>query len=294
MTVQWVLVDTEEKLKSSMEDAGHSPLIGLDTEYDSFRYFREKLCLIQISTRETIYLYDPLGPLDFSCLGDIFTNQAITKIIHAAGNDIRFLKRDYGFEFHTIFDTHKAASLLGTVSLSLPSVIGEYLNIEITKAKKLQRSRWDIRPLSEEQLDYAARDTHYLIALYHAIEERLAQEGLTDTARQAFAGIAASRWTEKAFDPEGYLKIKGCEDLTDIQKGRLRALHRWRFEKARAINRARFMILSNQQMLALSQEEDLSLESLNESDILARRPLNEWGREIVTMVTQPSHEVSEE
>lgn len=290
MNTHWIFVDTDEKLKSSMEDAGHSPLIGLDTEYDSFRYFREKLCLIQIGTQRKTYLYDPLGPLDFSCLGDILKDPSITKIIHAAGNDIRFLKRDYGFEFHNVFDTHKAASLLGTASLSLPSVIGEYLDIEVTKTKKLQRSRWDIRPLSEEQLDYAARDTQYLMDLYHELKERLEKEGLADTARQAFSRIAASRWTEKTFDPEGYLKIRGCEDLSDTQKERLKILHRWQFEKASEINRARFMILSNQQMVALSREEDLSLDSLSKAGILARRPLSEWGKEIVTILKEPSRE----
>ncbi len=286
MKKDWIFVNTDEKLKSSMKDAGASPLIGLDTEYDSFRYFREKLCLIQIDTQARTYIYDPLGDIDFSCLGDILKDPTITKIIHASGNDIRFLNRDYGYQFHNIFDTHKAASLLGTQSLSLPSVIQEYLGIAITKTKKLQRSRWDIRPLSEEQLHYAARDTQYLMDLYRALKEKLEAANLVADAETAFSQIAASRWNEKTFHPKAYLKIEGCEDLEDHQQERLKNLYLWRFEKAKETNRARFMILANHQMVALSKEKAFSIDSLKETGIIAARPLNEWGEEIIEILNR--------
>ena len=286
MKDNWTSIDSVKKLKSAIEDIRSSPLIGLDTEYDSFRYFREILCLIQISTKSRTYIYDPLGDLEFSFLGDILSDTATTKIMHACGNDIRFLKRDYGFEFHNIFDTHKAASLLGSTYLSLPSVIQEYLGVEVKKTKRLQRSRWDIRPLSEEQLDYAAQDTGCLINLYRVMKKRLAKEGLTENAETAFSRLASSLWIEKTFDPEGYLNIEGCEVLNESQVKRLKALYLWRFEKARETNKARFMILSDRNMIDLSKGNALSTGALKETGILPPRLMRAFGAEIIGVLNK--------
>lgn len=284
MKENWTFIDSAKKLDSAIEDIRSSPLIGLDTEYDSFRYFREKLCLIQISTMSRTYIYDPLGDLEFSFLGDILRDPATIKIMHACGNDVRFIKRDYGFEFHNIFDTHKAASLLGSSSLSLPSVIQEYLGVKVEKTKKLQRSRWDIRPLSEEQLVYAAQDTSCLINLYRIMKKRLEKEGLTENAKKAFSKLASSLWIEKTFDPEGYLKIKGCEVLNESQFKRLKTLYFWRFEKARATNRSRFMILSHRNMIDLSKENVIAINVMKETGILPQRSIKEFGPEIVDVL----------
>jgi ribonuclease D len=204
--------------------------------------------------------------------------------MHACGNDVRFLKRDYGFEFNNIFDTHKAASLLGSPSLSLPSVIQEYLGIEVKKTKKIQRSRWDIRPLSREQLVYAVQDTSCLIDLYGVMAKRLEEEGLTARAGKAFSKLASSLWTEKTFDPEGYLNIKGCETLNPLEMKRLKALHLWRFEKAKEMNMARFMILSHRNMIDLSKENVSSIDALKEIDTIPYRSIREFGAEIITML----------
>ena len=126
----WYVVDTQSKAEEAAEDIASSQVIGIDTEYDSLRYFREKLCLIQIRADHRTYLFDPLDGLDISFLGEYFSSPSICKVMHAGDNDIRILKRDYDFVFNNIFDTHRAASLLGTVRLSLANVVGEYLGIE--------------------------------------------------------------------------------------------------------------------------------------------------------------------
>ena len=110
----WLIVDTPAKAAAAAEDLGNSPVIGMDTEYDSLRYFREKLCLIQLKAAKKTYLFDPLGELDISFLGEYFASPALCKVMHAGDNDIRILKRDYNFEFRNIFDTYRAAALLGS------------------------------------------------------------------------------------------------------------------------------------------------------------------------------------
>ncbi len=148
------------------EHLRQASILGIDTEYDSFRYFREKLCLIQIYAPKTTYVIDATADLDLSFLARPFKSKSVVKILHAADNDIRLLKRDYGFEFQNIFDTHRAAMLLGFRQLSLDKMIKEFLDVDLKKSKKMQRSRWDHRPLTDEQLEYAVQDVTLLPALY--------------------------------------------------------------------------------------------------------------------------------
>jgi len=285
MNNQWVWIDTYAKMDEAKEDIGSSSIICVDTEYDSFRYFREVLCLVQIAADKKTYLLDPLNGLDFSFLGKIFADSAILKIMHAGDNDIRILKRDYGFEFKNIFDTHLAAAILGCHFLSLSALIGQYLGIELKKDKKMQRSKWETRPLTEEQIHYAVQDTAYLKALYNRLDHEIQRRGFKRKAVKAFDTIAAVTWNEKLLNPHGYKNIKGYHSLTEHQKHYLMNLHCWRFQKAKETNRARFRILSDQTLVDLAKTEASSIEMLKETGILSPEKISLYGPEIIETVS---------
>ncbi|MBN2254192.1 MAG: ribonuclease D [Deltaproteobacteria bacterium] len=280
MAGDWLWIDDQRKMESARRAICSSTAIAVDTEYDSFRYFREKLCLVQIMSGKRAYLFDPLLGLDFSFLGDVFADVRVTKIMHAGDNDVRILSRDYGFFFRNIFDTYRAASLLGCQQLSLSKVVHRYLGIELEKSKKMQRSQWETRPLSEEQLLYAVMDTKHLGALYQVLDDVLSSQNLKEKAYESFAGVEKTRWTEKTLDHGGFMKIRGAEELNDSQLRRLEALYLWRFDTARRINRARFMILSDAALLDLSREVFDTLSLLSESGILSPQKIKEFGKEI--------------
>ncbi len=284
MTADWVWIDDRQKMEYARRNICSSYIIAVDTEYDSFRYFREKLCLIQIMSGHQTYLFDPLETLDLSFLGDVFADERITKILHAGDNDVRILKRDYGFSFKNIFDTYRAASLLGCQYLSLSNVVYHYLGIPLEKSKKMQRSQWETRPLSEEQLRYAVMDTKHLVELYNVLDNALRQHGLKEKACQSFIGVETTRWTEKTLDQHGFLKIHGAEELNDDQLQRLEALFLWRFEKARQTNRARFMILSDTALIDLSLKTFNTLSSLDASGILSPQKIRDFGKEILEIL----------
>jgi len=281
MTNQWVWIDTQSKMDEAKEDIGSSSIICVDTEYDSFRYFREVLCLIQIEAEMRTYLFDPLGNLDFSFLGEIFSNPAILKVMHAGDNDIRILKRDYDFEFRNVFDTHRAASILGCHYLSLSALIGVYLGIDLKKDKKMQRSKWETRPLTEEQLHYAVEDTAYLKDLYRKLEYEVAREGLKKKAAKAFENVASVTWNEKSFNYRGYKNIKGYHLLTEQQKIYLKNIYHWRFQKAKETNTARFRIMTDQVLVELAKAEASSLEMLKKAGVLSPEKISLYGREII-------------
>jgi len=281
MDHDWVWVDNEQQLERARDEIQNSSLLGVDTEYDSFRYFREKLCLLQLVSGSKTYVVDPLEDLDISFLADLFSDSGVIKILHAGDNDMRILNRDYGFVFKNIFDTSRAASILGCNYLSLAHVVNHYLGVTLDKSKKIQRSKWEQRPLTEEQLHYAVKDTKYLFKLYRILNDKLQKEDLDQRAGEAFRAMENIRWREKRLDPSGYLKITGCEELNVQQQERLKSLYYWRFEKARETNKARFMILSDQNLFDLSKEEIDTIESLAEQGKLSPRKIRYFGSEII-------------
>lgn len=280
----WTLIEKPSQLAEAEKAIRAAGMIALDTEYDSFRYFRDKLCLLQVQTDERTWLIDPLAGLDLSFLGDVLIDEAVLKILHAGDNDIRILKRDYAFAFRNIFDTHRAASLLGTRELALCKLLETYLGVSLEK--KMQRSRWDLRPLSEEQLDYAALDTAHLPALYRRLREELREKGLEEQAGQVFAGMTAVVWQLKVLDRLAHRRLPGYGALTAAQKERVRGLFRWRFEKAQEIDRAPFMILPDQLLVGLSRLESPSLEAMSGTGRLPQEKVHRFGPEILKILRE--------
>jgi ribonuclease D len=280
MDTKWLLVDTPKILQRAVDDFKRAKILSIDTEYDSFRYFKEKLCLIQIHANNMTYVFDPLNDLDFSFLGKYFANQHIVKILHAADNDIRLLKRDYKFDFKNIFDTHRAALLLGFKQLSLEKMITQFVGVELNKSKKIQRSRWDNRPLTEEQLEYAAQDVIYLPSLYEKQAAELDIKDLKDAACKDFAKIAAANWQEKRINRYGHTKITGYYCLNDEQRELFKKLYAWRFHRAKEENRAIFMFFPDKNLLELAQDSE------HPEKYLSQRKLKVYGAEIEQIIKE--------
>ncbi|MHB8909352.1 MAG: HRDC domain-containing protein [Syntrophales bacterium] len=282
MKHRWTLVETPSELAEAEKAIRAAGVIALDTEYDSFRYFRDMLCLIQVQTGEKTWLIDPLAGLDISFLGDVLNNPDVLKILHAGDNDIRILKRDYAFAFRNIFDTHRAASLIGCRQLALGTLLESYLGV--TLVKKMQRSRWDLRPLTQEQLDYAALDTAHLLDLSLRLDRELHEKGKEKEAAQLFAGMAAVVWQPKVLDRLAHRRLPGYSTLSAEQKERLRRLFRWRFEKAQETNRAPFMILSDQHIVGLSRLENASLNAMTGAGLLTPETVRRFGGEFLDIL----------
>ena len=280
MENDWIFVDTPKKIKRAIDNFENTAILSIDTEYDSFRYFREILCLIQIHANETTYIFDPLGKLNLSFMGKFFNDKSIVKILHAADNDIRLLKRDYQFDFQNIFDTHRAAMILGLHQLSLEKMINHFLNADLKKSKKMQRSRWDKRPLTDEQLLYAMQDVTFLPALYEEQLKQLREKGLEETATDAFAKISAATWQEKRIDRRGYTKIAGYYSLNQEEKELLKKLYAWRFQQAKEENRAIFMFLPDNNLLDLAQNTG------NIKEILPPEKFKLYGEQLERIISE--------
>ncbi|MCX7982355.1 MAG: ribonuclease D [Syntrophales bacterium] len=269
--VQVVWIDDYGRLEKAVDSIMRCSFVSVDTEYDSFHHFREKLCLIQLATDQGFYLIDPLGIEDLRLLGKIFSHRGILKIFHAGENDIRLLKRDYGFFVDNIFDTAKAASLLGEERLSLQGLVNKYLSVAFDKKKCIRLSRWDKRPLSDTQIKYAIEDVKYLFDLYLVLYRELVNKGCLEQAKEAFAEVARVDWQARTFRPNKYVKISGAENLTGAERRRLRALYEWRYFLAVDLDVAPFMILTDQELVAVAK---------GGIEALPPKKQRQWGEEI--------------
>jgi ribonuclease D len=236
------------------------PAVAIDTESDSlYRYFH-KVCLIQVSTRSADFLVDPLHLPDLAGLSAIMADRRVEKVFHAAENDILLLKRDFGFSFANVFDTMLAARILGWPRVSLAALLEQHFGVALDK--RTQLTDWGRRPLTAEQLRYAALDSHYLLPLRDLLEQELRRRNRWREAQEAFAGLPEITYVEKAFDPDGFWHNKGARNLQPAELAVLRELYLWRDAEARAQNAPPFKVMNEDAMIRLSREQPESFADL--------------------------------
>lgn len=163
------MVNTSETLVSLKAVLEETPLIGLDIEtaywWDKTA---ERISIIQIGIPSEhnvdIWILDCFSSLDLSPLQQIFLNNNILKVIHNASFDVNKLRKLANIIVENVFDTMLAGRRAGERGCSLSAMATRHLGIELDK--KHQRSNWALRPLSDEQLDYAAKDVVIALMLY--------------------------------------------------------------------------------------------------------------------------------
>jgi ribonuclease D len=243
------------------ERLGGEPRIAVDLESDGFYVYHEKVCLLQLSSEKEDFIIDPLSARDISPLAGIFRDPAVEKVFHAAEYDILSLKRDFGFKVRSVFDTMAAARALGKPKLGLAGLIEEYFGIVLSK--KLQRANWGKRPLSEEQIQYARLDTHYLLRLRDKLEPELKERKLLEEAHDSFRKVERIEPTKKSFDPENYWKLSGARELPPESLAVLRELYFYRERTAAELDRAPFRVLPEPLLVRLAADLPRSVADLS-------------------------------
>jgi ribonuclease D len=263
-----ILIDTLAPFQTLVPELARQKYLAVDTESNGYYAYRERICLIQISTASEDYILDPLGIGDLNGLTRLLGDPAIEKIMHAASNDIAGLKRDFHCQVNNLFDTALACKLLGIEQLGLSRIISQHFGVELNK--KWQRCDWGQRPLKPEQLEYARLDTHFLITLRHLLAKDLQERCLWEQAQEVFTKASAQEIPERAFDPRGYRRIRGFRSLNRVDKQVLEALHRYRDCRARELNRAPFRVMSNEALMRLANHRPTNIEELQKAGGLPR------------------------
>jgi len=230
---------------------------------------------MQLATPDGVWLIDPLALPDLTPLAPVFAGHAPTVVVHAGDNDFTHLKRRYGFEFRSIFDTSIAARFLGASSLGLDTLLQSYLGVTLPPSR--QRDDWSVRPLAPPQIDYAAADVRHLFALKAHLTQALAACGRLAWVEEECAALAAQIVPERVVDPDAYLGVKGARELSPRGLAILRELWALRESLARAADRPPFKILSEDILLAIARAAPRDTASLATLPGVTSRVLGRWG-----------------
>lgn len=164
--------------------------LGIDTEFMSEGRYRALLCLVQVAVDDAdapdgvrIALFDPFDALDFAPLAAVLADPEIEIVLHAARQDVAILRRAWRTDVRDVFDTQVAAGFAGYgAQTGYGNLLGAALGLRVGKTASY--TRWDARPLTEEQLSYAAEDVLHLLQLSDKLHEKLRAHGRLQWAQE--------------------------------------------------------------------------------------------------------------
>ena len=282
-----VLVSTQSALKNLAETLSNQSLVAVDTEANSLYAYRERVCLIQFSIPGTDYLVDPLRLDDLSPLGPIFAHPQIEKIFHAAEYDLIILHRDFGYHFENLFDTMASARILGLKSVGLSSILKDQYGINVNK--KYQRADWGRRPLSREMMTYAQLDTDYLIPLRNYFKNKLVVQGRWSLAEEDFHRACQVNINNHGRKPVNCWRMNGVQDLSPQQVSVLHELCQYREEKACALDRPLFKVISDKSLVNIAAALPNSISKLENVHGVSQKQVRWIGKGLLNAVRRGLH-----
>jgi ribonuclease D len=263
-----IWIDRSEQLQELASRLEAHASIGVDTEFLRERTFFPKLCLLQLSAAGQIWCVDTLRLESLDALMPTLTAPSSAKLIHAARQDLEALYLTAKQVLSPVFDTQIAAACIGMKpQVGYAELVKTLLNITIPKGQT--RTDWSKRPLTREQLEYAADDVLYLGDIADQLTQRLQELGREHWVRADCLDLEDRRLYEP--DPEqAWARLRGLNSLQPEARARARAIANWREKLARERDLPRSWILADAAIFAIAQNNPKSPGALE-----AVEPMNE-------------------
>lgn len=280
MTIQYV--DSKDSLAALCQQLAGSDWLAIDTEFHREKTYYPELCLIQVANDDLIACIDPLAIDDLNPLLDLFYRDDITLVFHAARQDLElFFMLRQDLPPH-VFDTQLAATVLGYGDqIGYGNLVKQCLNVELNKTQT--RTDWRQRPLSAEQIDYAADDVRYLCLLYHQLKDKLDETGRSDWLKEDLTALSAVKTYQE--DPgRSWQRIKGAGRLKPAQLAILQQLGIWREQRAISHNLPRKWVLKDDVMLDIARFAPSSTDGLRKIRGLEQRDIDRHGKAILQAI----------
>lgn len=278
-------VTREEQLLGVQEKLASVQELAVDVEADSMHHFRARLCFVQLGTDHDIFLLDTLQPgVTPKTLASLFGDPVVTKYFHAAQGDLQYLAEE-GVRVRGLFDTHRAATLLGWPKVGLVDLVKEKLGA--TLKKEHQQSDFSIRPLPPELREYIADDVRYLCEVGRWVKDAclkadILEEVLLDCDRMC--DDAAAR-PDPATDYTPKLPRQGLSrDQFLVAWHVAHALHKKRLEWAAAEDLPMGRMLSNMALGALATKPPGDLRAMAKLEGVRGAFVRAHGDEVMALI----------
>lgn len=250
MGTDFLYITSDDSLQQLCRELEKEPLISFDTEFVAEDSYRPLLCLVQVATEHQIAIIDPLEVTDLSCFWNLLVDPDRTVVVHAGREEILFCYRATGKLIPNLFDIQVAAGFQG---YEYPASYGKLVQRIVGKTldKEETRSDWRHRPLSGQQLDYAAQDVRDLCKIYRYLTEKLHKHGrlmwLIEETRRRQEELSTLE------SSENWHRLSGISALSGQSLSIARGLWNWRDSRARERNLPPRKILRDDLIIELAR-----------------------------------------
>jgi len=276
-------IDTSADLEQACRDLADQPYLAVDTEFIREKSYYPVLCLIQLASPTHCVCVDPLALQDLSPLRELLLNERTTKVFHAARQDLEILSLAFGKLPVPVFDTQIAATLLGLGDqLGYANLVKHFLQVQLSKGHA--RTDWERRPLSKEQIEYAADDVRYLIELFPIMRQRLSELGRLEWLQEDFTELTRPELYQ-AIPEQQWQRVSGVQKLRGVQLAILQDLAGWRELQAQQQDKPRKWILSDDVLLALAMQAPHETAQLERIRGINTGLIQRHGQTILDLVT---------
>jgi ribonuclease D len=264
--------------------------LGIDTEFMSEGRYRALLCLVQVAVdspdedgEPEIYLIDSLSGVDTSPLAELLGDPSIEIVLHAGRQDVAILRRAWRTELNNIFDTQIAAGFAGaSAQAGYGNLLGAVLGQRVGKTASY--TRWDARPLTGEQLGYAAEDVAHLLQLADEIQRRLSSSGRLEWAREECRRLESA--TDER-DPEtAWERLPRIGQLDPRSRAVARSLAAWRERTASDLDRPVGSIVADPALVELAKRRPSTTSALEQIRGLHPPTIKRRGEAILEAIQQ--------
>jgi ribonuclease D len=247
--------------------------LGLDTEFMPEGRYRPLLCLVQVVVGEEVWVLDPLSGFDHAPLAEVLADPEVEVVVHAGRQDVAILRREWATDVTTVFDTQVAAGFAGfSAQAGYNGLLHDVLKIRLPKTASF--TRWDARPLTDEQLRYARGDVEHLLPLADDIRGRLEATGRLEWAREECRAVALA--SDERDPEEVWRRLPRSTGLDPRERAVARELGAWRERTAERENRPVGAVLRDPTVIELAKRTPAGRKELAEirgisPDVVRRR-----------------------
>ena len=278
ITFDWI--DSDKDLIEFTQEALIESHFYLDTEFHREKTYFPQLALVQIATSHRIVIIDPLM-VDMKLLRPLFDGPGMC-VLHAAQQDLDVMAQSCGYIPSRMLDTQLCAGFLGYSQPSLASLLQSYLRVIVPKGDRL--TDWLRRPLTKDQLVYAASDVAYLAEMSNIIFKELEERGRMQWAIDACEELRV-RPTGPNPPEDAWLRVKDVRTLKGRSRWIAQAISEWRENRAMDLDLPPRHVLSDIAILGIAQKAPRSAEDMLQSRGVDHRHVNgQQGRALLEAV----------
>jgi ribonuclease D len=264
-----IWIDRSDALPPLARELELQQSIGVDTEFLRERTFFPKLCLLQLSAGGRIWCIDTLRIASLEPLMSSLTAAPIRKLIHAARQDLEAIYLNTKQVLTPVFDTQIAAACIGMKpQIGYAELVKTLLDVVVPKGQT--RTDWSKRPLTREQLEYAADDVLYLGEIAARLTERLRHLGREHWANEDCAALQ----NRELYEPDtakSWQRLRGIAQLEPLPRARAKAVAVWRERMARERDLPRAWILSDAAIFSIAHAAPVDADALQAVQALNER-----------------------